>query len=82
LGNRSIVIQDRADAAALGERDIAAEAEQVEVEHLAAFALAVALDFDRDRLRRLAGGEGQRASPGDIVAASWSSRCRAGEGLS
>jgi len=52
----SIVVEDRADATILGEQRIAAVAEQVQVERLVRFLLAVALDFDRDRLRRLAGG--------------------------
>src|SRR5262245_30261779 len=63
----SIVVQDRAEAAVPGEQGIAAEAEQVEGERLVGLPLAVALDLDRDRLRRLAGGEGQRAGPGDVV---------------
>ena len=63
----SIVVQDRADAAVLGEQRIAAVAEQVQVERLVGLPFAVALDFDRDGLRRLAGGEGQRAGPGDVV---------------
>jgi hypothetical protein len=54
---RSIVVQDRAKAAVLGELCIAAEAEQVEVEGLASLLLAVALDFNRDGLRRLAGAK-------------------------
>jgi len=54
----SVVVQDRADATVLGERRTAAEIEQVEVKRLAGLPLAVALDFDRDGLRRLAGGEG------------------------
>src|SRR4051812_46563803 len=63
----SIVVQDRADAAAPGEQRVAAEPEQVEVERLIGLPLAVTLDFDGDRLRRLAGGEGQRAGLGDVV---------------
>ena len=50
----SIVVQDRAEAAVLGEERIAAVAEQVEVERLVGL-LAVALDFDGDGLRCLAG---------------------------
>jgi hypothetical protein len=57
----SVVVQDRAEAAVLGEQRIAAVAEQVQVERLVGLPLAVALDFDRDRLRRLAGVEAQRA---------------------
>src|SRR5262245_30279864 len=64
---RSVVGQDRADAAALGEERIAAVAEQVEVEVLVGLLLAVPLHLDRDRLRRLAWGEGQCAGPGEIV---------------
>src|SRR5258708_4454017 len=67
-GPRSIVVQNRADAAVLGEQRIAAITEQVEVERLIGLLLAAAFDFDRDRLRRLAGGEGQRTGLGDIVA--------------
>src|SRR5262245_9166759 len=63
----SIVVQDRADAAALGEQRIAAVAEQVNEERLIRFSLAVALDLDGDGLCRLAGGEGQRAGLGDVV---------------
>jgi len=40
----SIVVQDRAEAAVLGEQDIAAEAEQVEIERFVGLLLAVALD--------------------------------------
>ena len=65
---RSIVVEDRADAAVLGEQRVAAVAEQVQVERLVGLLLAVALDLDRDGLRRLAGGEGQRAGLGDVVA--------------
>ena len=57
-----------ADAAVLGEyRRVGTVAEQVEVECLVILLLAVALDFDGDGLRRLAGGEGQRAGLGDVV---------------
>jgi hypothetical protein len=48
-----IVVQDRADAAVLGELGIAAEPEQVEVERLVRLPFAVVLHFDRDL--RLAG---------------------------
>ena len=58
---RSIVIQDRADAAVLGEYRRVGIAEQVQVERFVRLLLAVTLDFDGDGLRRLAGGEGQRA---------------------
>ena len=61
----SVVVQDRADTAVLGEQRVAAVAEQVEVERLVSLLLAVVLDFDGDGLGRLAGGEGQRAGPGD-----------------
>src|SRR5262249_20100637 len=64
---RSIVVQDRADAAVPGEQRVAAVAEQVEVERLVGLPLVVALDLDGDRLGRLAGGEGQRAGPRDVV---------------
>src|SRR5262249_8014988 len=64
---RSIVVQDRADAATLGEQRVAAAAEQIHIERLVALLLAVALDFDGDGLGRLAGGEGQRAGTGDVV---------------
>src|SRR5438034_8996711 len=68
LYGRLIVVEDRAEAAILGEQRIAAVAEQVQVERLVGLLLVVALDFNRDRLRRLAGVEGQRAGPGDVVA--------------
>src|SRR5262245_25198798 len=67
MPRRSIIIQDRAEAAVLGEQRVAAEAEQVEVERLIGLFLAVAVDDNRDRLGRLAGGEGQRAGFGDVV---------------
>ncbi len=51
---QSIVVQDRADAALLGEQRIAAVAEQVEIKELVGLSLVVALDFDGDRLRGLA----------------------------
>jgi hypothetical protein len=50
------VVQDRAEAAVLGEQRIATVAEEVQVERLVGLLLAVALDFDGDGLRRLAGG--------------------------
>ena len=78
---RSIVVQDRAQAAVLCEQRVAAEPKQVEVERLVGLLLAVALDLDGDGLRRLAGGEGQRAGLGDVVAARRSSQCRTGEEL-
>ena len=64
---QSIVVQDRAEATTLGEQRIAAARELVEVERLIGLLLAVALDFDGDRLHRLARGEGQRAGLGDVV---------------
>src|SRR5690348_8591714 len=64
----SIVVEDRADPARVGEQRVAAEPEQVEVEVLVGLLLAVALDLDGDGPGRLAGGEGQRAGPGDVVA--------------
>src|SRR5262245_44230536 len=63
----SIVVQDRAEGAALGGQRIAAEPEQVQVERFVGFLLAGSLDFDGDRLRRLAGGISQRAGLGDVV---------------
>src|SRR5947208_112390 len=48
--SRSIVVQDRADTAILGEQRIAAVAEQVQVERLVGLLLAVAVDGNRDRL--------------------------------
>src|SRR5262249_10140380 len=63
----SVVVQDRAEGAVLGEQRVAAEPEQVEVERLVGLLLAVTLDFDRDGLGRLAGGERQRAGLGDVV---------------
>src|SRR5262245_54111566 len=62
-----VVVQDRAGATVLGEQRVAAVAEQVEVEVLVRLLLAVAIDLDRDGLRRLAWREGQRAGPGDVV---------------
>jgi hypothetical protein len=59
--SRSIIVQDRADAAILSEQRIAAIAEQIEVERLVGLLPAVPLDLDGDGLRRLAGGKGQRA---------------------
>jgi hypothetical protein len=56
LLSRSIVVEDRAEASPLGEQRIAAVAEQVQVEFLVGLLLAVPLDFDRDRLGRLARG--------------------------
>jgi hypothetical protein len=53
----SIVVQDRAEAALLGEQRMAAEAEQVEGERLVDLLLAVALAFDGDRPGRLAGAQ-------------------------
>ena len=62
-----IVVQNRAGAGVLGEQRVAAEAEQIEVKRLVGLLLVIALDFDRDGLRRLAGGESQRAGLGDLV---------------
>src|SRR5262245_55659515 len=45
---RSIVIQDRANAAVLGEQGVAAQAEQVQVERLNGFPPTVPLDFNGD----------------------------------
>src|SRR5262245_56309152 len=64
----SIVVEDRAEAALLGDQRVTAVAEQVEVERLVGLLLAVAVDDNRNCLRRLAGGERQRAGPGDVVA--------------
>src|SRR5947207_1015470 len=58
---------ERSDPATLGEQRVAAVAEQVEEEVLVHLLLVVALHFDRDRLGRLAGGEGQCAGPGNVV---------------
>jgi hypothetical protein len=43
---RSIVVQDRADAAILGEQRIAPVAEHIQLELLVGFLPAVALEFD------------------------------------
>ena len=43
-----IVVQDRAEAAVLGEQRVAAAIEQVQVERLVGLLLAVALDCDVD----------------------------------
>src|SRR4051794_5467096 len=64
----SIVIEDRAGAAAPGEQGVAAVAEQVQVERFIRLLLAVAVDNNGDGLGRLAGGESQRAGLGDVVA--------------
>jgi hypothetical protein len=58
MAARPIVVQDRADAPALGEQRVAAVAEQVEVERLIGRLLVVALELDGDGLRRLAGWAG------------------------
>src|SRR5947209_3261763 len=76
----SIVVQDRADAAVLGEQRIATVAEQVQVERLVRLLLAVALDHDGDGLRGLAGGEGQGATGGLVVAAGGGGAVRGGVG--
>src|SRR5262249_33872423 len=64
---RSIIVADRADAALLVEHRIAAVVGQVQVKLFVRLPLAVALDDDGDRLGRLAGCEGQRPGPGDVV---------------
>src|SRR5205814_5258844 len=51
---RSIVVQDRADPAALGEQRVAAVAEQIEVEGLCGLLRGVSVALNRDCLRRLA----------------------------
>src|SRR3954466_2265962 len=50
---RSIIVQNRPEAATLGEQRIAAVAEQVQVERLVALHFAVSRDFDNDGLCRL-----------------------------
>src|SRR5262245_41771664 len=65
---RSVVVEDRAGAAALGEQRVAAEPGQVQVERLVGLPLAVALHLDGDGLRGLAGREGDRPGFGDVVA--------------
>ena len=65
----SIVIENRSDAAVLGEQRVAAQPEQVEVERLVRLPLVVALDHNRDRYRGLAGGEGDCAALGRVVTA-------------
>src|SRR5262245_52511045 len=45
----------------------AAIVEQVQVERFVGLLLVVALALNRDGLRRLAGGEGQRAGLGDVI---------------
>src|SRR5688500_15753486 len=62
-----VVVQDRADATILREQRVDAEPKQVEVKRLVELALVVTLDFNRDRLDRLAGGESQGAGLGDVV---------------
>jgi hypothetical protein len=52
----SAVIQYRADATAFVEHRVAAVAGQIEVERLVRFLLAIAVDKDGDRIRRLAEG--------------------------
>src|SRR3954464_14482510 len=65
---RSVIVQDRADPARVGEQRVAAVAEQLQEEVLVRLLLAVALDLDGYGLGRLAGEEGQRAGLGDVVA--------------
>ena len=50
--DRSVIVQDRAQATLLGEQRIAAVAEQVLVESLVGLLLAVAINHIGDRLRR------------------------------
>src|SRR4051812_13543061 len=64
-----VVVQDRADAAVPGEQRVAAEPEQVQIERLVRLPLVVALDLNRDRLRGLAGREGECAARGRVVTA-------------
>ena len=55
----SVIVEDRAEAAILGEQGIVRQgpiAEQVQVERLVGLLFAVALDFDGDGLARLARG--------------------------
>src|SRR5262245_30191712 len=56
-----VVVPDRAAATVLDEPHIAAGVEQVHVERLVRLLPVVAVDHDRDRPGRLAGGEGQGA---------------------
>src|SRR3954469_8330898 len=63
----SIVVQDRSDAAVLGEQRVAAVAGQGEVQRLVGLLLTVAVDDDGDSLRRLAGLEGDGPGLGDVV---------------
>src|SRR5262249_40643250 len=66
----SVVVEDRADAAQLGEQRVAAVAELVQAERLVGLPLAVAPDSDGDGLARLIqGDDGQRAGCGGVVAA-------------
>ena len=67
-GPLSIITKDRTDATVLGELGTAAQSVEVEVKRLVGFLLAVAFDFDRNGLRRLAGSECQRSGLGDGVA--------------
>jgi len=60
----SIIAQDGADTAALGNERVAAVAEHVEVEVFVRFLLAVAFDFDRDGLGGLTGGKGEHSRKG------------------
>src|SRR5262245_20080797 len=64
---RSFVAEDRADAAILRDNRVDAGAEQVQIERLVGLLLVVALDLDRDGLRRLTGEERQRAGFGRVV---------------
>jgi hypothetical protein len=67
--DRSVIIQDRPNAAPLVEQRVAAVAEEVQVVELVGFPVAVAVDLDRDRLARLARQEGQRAAGRQVVPA-------------
>ena len=57
----SVVVEDGAGAAALGEQRVATVAEQVQVEVLDRLLPVVALDLDCDGLGGLAGGESDRS---------------------
>src|SRR5262249_2658605 len=62
-----VVVPNRADASTLREQRIAAIAEQVEVECLVGLSLAIAFDFNRNGLCRLAGVESHRPGLSDVV---------------
>ena len=67
LFHGSIVVQNRPRPPAVEEHGVRRQVAQIDEELLVGLLLAVALDFDGDGLRRLAGGEGQRAGLGDVV---------------